>query len=46
MGTQRWLPNISAKVLRGTKEINPPKGLETAQLFGQRIAQITKQFKK
>lgn len=29
-----------------TKEINPPKGLETAQLFGQRIAQITKQFKK
>ncbi len=29
-----------------TKKINPPKGLETAQLFGQRIAQITKQFKK
>jgi NAD(P)H dehydrogenase (quinone) len=28
------------------KEINPPKGLETAELFGQRIAQITKQFKQ
>lgn len=27
-----------------SKEINPPKGLETAELFGQRIAQITKQF--
>ncbi len=27
------------------KEINPPKGLETAELFGQRIAQITKIFK-
>jgi NAD(P)H dehydrogenase (quinone) len=29
-----------------TKEINAPKGLETAELFGQRIAQITKQFKQ
>lgn len=29
-----------------TKELNPPKGLETAELFGQRIAQITKQFKQ
>ena len=29
-----------------TKEVNPPKGLETAELFGQRIAQITKQFKQ
>ena len=28
-----------------TKEVNPPKGLETAELFGERIAQITKQFK-
>lgn len=28
-----------------TKTIDPPKGLETAELFGQRIAQITKQFK-
>lgn len=29
-----------------TKEANPPKGLATAELFGQRIAQITKQFKQ
>ena len=29
-----------------TKEVNPPKGLETAELFGQRIAQISKQFKQ
>ena len=29
-----------------TKEVNPPKGLETAELFGERIAQITKQFKQ
>jgi multimeric flavodoxin WrbA len=29
-----------------TKEVNPPKGLETAELFGQRIAQITKHFKQ
>jgi NAD(P)H dehydrogenase (quinone) len=29
-----------------TKEVNTPKGLETAELFGQRIAQITKQFKQ
>lgn len=29
-----------------TKEVNAPKGLETAELFGQRIAQITKQFKQ
>lgn len=28
-----------------TNAINPPKGLETAILFGQRIAEITKQFK-
>jgi len=28
-----------------TQKINAPKGLETAELFGQRIAQITKQFK-
>jgi len=28
-----------------TKELNPPQGLETALLFGERIAQITKQFK-
>ena len=29
-----------------TKEVNQPKGLETAELFGERIAQITKQFKQ
>lgn len=29
-----------------TKELNQPKGLETAELFGERIAQITKQFKQ
>lgn len=29
-----------------TNEVNLPKGLETAELFGNRIAQITKQFKK
>lgn len=29
-----------------TKEVNPPKGLETAELFGERIAQIAKQFKQ
>lgn len=29
-----------------TKEVNQPKGLETAVLFGERIAQITKQFKQ
>lgn len=29
-----------------TKNVNPPKGLETAELFGERIAQITKQFKQ
>lgn len=29
-----------------TKEVNPPKGLQTAELFGQRISQITKQFKR
>lgn len=28
-----------------TKKVNQPKGLQTAILFGQRIAQITKQFK-
>lgn len=28
-----------------TRKLNPPKGLETAVLFGKRIAQITKQFK-
>ncbi|HEY0056221.1 MAG TPA: flavodoxin family protein [Pedobacter sp.] len=28
-----------------TKEVNPLKGLETAELFGERIAQITKQFR-
>jgi NAD(P)H dehydrogenase (quinone) len=28
-----------------TNKLNPPKGLETARLFGQRIAQITKQYK-
>jgi NAD(P)H dehydrogenase (quinone) len=27
-----------------TTKLNPPKGLATAELFGQRIAQITKQF--
>ena len=27
-------------------EVNLPKGLETAELFGQRIAQLTKQFKQ
>ncbi|MFT3794297.1 flavodoxin family protein [Flavobacterium sp.] len=27
-----------------TSKLNPPKGLETAVLFGQRIAQLTKQF--
>ena len=29
-----------------TKEVNQPKGLETAALFGERSAQITKQFKQ
>lgn len=29
-----------------TKSVNPPKGLETAKLFGQRIAEITKQLKQ
>lgn len=29
-----------------TKELNQPKGLETAELFGERIAQITKQLKQ
>lgn len=29
-----------------TKEVNHPKGLETAELFGERIAQITKKFKQ
>ncbi len=29
-----------------TKSTNSPKGLETAELFGQRIAEITKQFKQ
>ena len=29
-----------------TKEVNQLKGLETAELFGERIAQITKQFKQ
>ncbi|MBW4360615.1 flavodoxin family protein [Flavobacterium taihuense] len=29
-----------------TAEVNLPKGLETAELFGQRIAQLTKQFKE
>lgn len=29
-----------------TKEVNPPKDLETAELFGERIAQITKQVKQ
>jgi len=29
-----------------TTEVNQPKGLETAELFGERIAQITKQFKQ
>lgn len=29
-----------------TTEVNLPKGLETAELFGQRIAQLTKQFKQ
>ncbi|MBC7640995.1 MAG: transcriptional regulator [Flavobacterium sp.] len=29
-----------------TKEVNSLKGLETAELFGERIAQITKQFKQ
>lgn len=29
-----------------TKEVNLPLGLETAELFGERIAQITKQFKQ
>ncbi len=28
-----------------TGALNPPKGLETAELFGQRIAHITQQFK-
>lgn len=30
----------------GTKEVNLPRGLATAELFGQRIAQITKQLKQ
>jgi multimeric flavodoxin WrbA len=29
-----------------TTEVNQPKGLETAELFGERIAQITKQLKQ
>lgn len=29
-----------------TKQVNLPKGLETAELFGQRIAQITKKLKQ
>ena len=29
-----------------TKELNSPKGIVTAVLFGERIAQITKQFKQ
>jgi NAD(P)H dehydrogenase (quinone) len=29
-----------------SKELNPPKGLQTAELFGQRIAQITGQIKQ
>lgn len=29
-----------------TKELNAPKGLITAELFGQRVAEITKQFKQ
>jgi len=29
-----------------TKEVNVLKGLETAELFGERIAQITKKFKQ
>lgn len=29
-----------------TKQVNPPKGIQTAELFGQRIAQITKQLKQ
>jgi len=29
-----------------TKEVNPPRGLETAELFGERIALITKQNKQ
>jgi multimeric flavodoxin WrbA len=29
-----------------TTEVNLPKGLETAELFGQRIAQLTKKFKQ
>ena len=28
-----------------TKEVNPPKGIKSAELFGQRIAKITKQLK-
>jgi multimeric flavodoxin WrbA len=28
-----------------TTKLNPPAGLETAELFGERIAQITKQYK-
>ena len=27
-----------------TKELNPPKGLKTAELFGQRIAKLTQHF--
>jgi len=30
---------------KSTTEINPPKGLHTSDLLGQRIAQITKQLK-
>lgn len=29
-----------------TKEVNPPKGIQTAELFGLRIAQITKQLRQ
>jgi hypothetical protein len=29
-----------------TTEVNLPKGVETAELFGQRIAQLTKKFKQ
>lgn len=43
MGSYLGLMTLSDN---STKEVNQPKGLETAELFGQRIAQITRQFKQ